>query len=141
MKGHSKQKLTECTLGDNQPQICLKFPPRGKIRQNWRETLSFLALSWYRSMPRFHFLLSVLSVVKASANEETFLWKQNCVQDTKNVFGEFQKHILLARRRFCVFNICYVGAQTRKHLGNTKEALILNASRLFPRLCAQATYI
>ena len=43
------------------------------------------------------------------------------------------------RRKFCVFNICCVGSQTRKHFGNTEEALIFNVSRLFLRLRAKAT--
>ena len=59
----------------------------------------------------------------------------------KNVFGKFQKHFLLPRCRFCVFNICCMGEQTRNHLGNTEEALTLNASRMFPRLRTQATYL
>ena len=58
----------------------------------------------------------------------------------KNVFGNFQKHSLLSRRRFCVFNICCVGAQTRKHLGNTETTLIFNVSPLFPRLLTHAKY-
>ena len=49
----------------------------------------------------------------------------------KNVFGKFPKHILLSRHRFCVFNVCCMESQTRKHLGNTEEALTLNVSRLF----------
>ena len=57
--------------------------------------------------------------VKACANDEALLQKEDCVQDSKNVFGKFQKHFLLSRRRFCVFNIYYVGLQTRKHLRNT----------------------
>ena len=61
--------------------------------------------------------------------------------DAINVFGKFQKHFLLPRRRFCVFNICCVGEQTRNHLGNTEETLTLNVSRMFPRLRTQATYL
>ena len=57
----------------------------------------------------------------------------------KNVFGKFQNHCLLLIRRFCVFNICCVGEQTRNHLGNTEETLTLNVSRMFPRLRPQAT--
>ena len=55
----------------------------------------------------------------------------------KNVFGKFQKHFLLPRRRFCVFNICCVGEQTRNHLENTEETV----SRMFPCLHTQATYL
>ena len=66
--------------------------------------------------------------------------KQNRVQDTKNVFGKFEKHFLFSKRRFCVLNICCVEVQTRKHLGNTEETLTLNVSRLFPHLCPQTTY-
>ena len=47
----------------------------------------------------------------------------------KNGFGKLQKHFLLSRRRFCVFNICCVRTRTRKHLGNAEETL--NVSRLF----------
>ena len=43
------------------------------------------------------------------------------------------------RRKFCVFNMCCVGSQTRKHFRNTEEALIFNVSRLFLRLRAKAT--
>ena len=78
--------------------------------------------------------------LKVDANEETLLQKENCVQDAKKVFGKFQKHFLLSRCRFCVFNICHVTMQTRNHLGNTEETLTLNVSRLFPRLRTQATY-
>ena len=78
--------------------------------------------------------------LKAGANKETLLWKQKCVQDAKNVFEKFQKHFLLSRRRFCVFNIYCVGEQTRNHLGNNEETLTLNVSRMFPRLRTQATY-
>ena len=39
----------------------------------------------------------------------------------------------------CRWHGC-VGSQTRKHLGNTEEALTLNVSQLFPRLCAKTTY-
>ena len=78
--------------------------------------------------------------LNAGANKETLLRKQSCVQDAKSVFGKFQKHFLLSRRRFCVFNIRCVGVQTRKHLVNTGETLTLNVSRLFPRLRPQATY-
>ena len=63
------------------------------------------------------------------------------VQDAENIFGKFQKHFLLPRRRFCVFNICCVGQQTRNHLGNTEETLTLNVSQMFPRLGTQATYL
>ena len=80
------------------------------------------------------------SMFKAGANEKTLLQKQNWVQDAKNVFGKFQKHILVSGRRFCVFNICCVGSQTRKHLRNPEEALTFNVSRLFPHLRAKATY-
>ena len=79
--------------------------------------------------------------VKVGANKETLLRKQKCVQDAKNVFEKFQKHLLLSRRRFCVFNICRVGEQTRNHLGNTEETLTLNVSRMFPHLRTQATYL
>ena len=58
---------------------------------------------------------------------------KNASRTQKNVFGKFQKHFLLPRRRFCAFNICCVGEQTRNHLGNTEETLILNVSRMFPR--------
>ena len=80
-------------------------------------------------------------VIKVGANNETLLRKQKCVQDAKNVFGKFQKHFLLLRRRFCVFNTCCVGEQTRNHWGNTEETLTLNVSRMFPRLRTQATYL
>ena len=79
--------------------------------------------------------------LKVGANEETLLRKQKCAQDAKNVFGQFQKLFLLSRRRFCVFNICCVGEQTRNHLGNTEKTLNLNVSRMFPRLRTQATYL
>ena len=46
----------------------------------------------------------------------------------KKCFRKFQKHFLLSRSRFCVFNIGCVGAQTWKHLGNTEEILTLNLS-------------
>ena len=59
----------------------------------------------------------------------------------KNVFEKFQNHFLLPRRRFCVFNICCMGEQTRDHLGNTEGTLTLNVSRMFPRLRTQATYL
>ena len=56
--GSSTQKPIECTLGNNQPQICLKFPPHGEIST---KIYPSLALSRYdRSMPRFHFLLSLV---------------------------------------------------------------------------------
>ena len=42
-------------------------------------------------------------VLKASANEEALLRKQNCVLDAIKVFGKFHKHFLLSRRRFCDF--------------------------------------
>ena len=55
----------------------------------------------------------------------------------KMFFDEFQKHFLLSRHRFCVFNV----AQKRNHLGNTEETLTLNVSRMFPRSSTQATYV
>ena len=81
-----------------------------------------------------------LCIVKAGANEETLTRKQNCVQDAKNYFWKISKTFLLSRRRFCVFNICYIGAQTRKHLGNTEETLASNVSRLFLHLRTQAIH-
>ena len=58
----------------------------------------------------------------------------------KNVSGKFQKYFLLSRRKFCVFNICCLLAQTKNHLANTEETLPSNVSRLFPLLRTQATY-
>ena len=58
----------------------------------------------------------------------------------KNDFGKYQKHFLLSRPRFCMLGICCVGAQTRKHLGNTEEKMTSNVFRLFPRLRTQGTY-
>ena len=52
----------------------------------------------------------------------------------------FKSIFLLSRRRFCVFYICCVGAQTRKHLGNIEETPTLNVSRMFPSL-RTATYL
>ena len=78
--------------------------------------------------------------LKATANKRTLLRKQNCVQAAKNVFGKFQKHILLSRRKFCVFNICCLWAQTKNHLGNTEKTLTSNVFRLFLRLLTQATH-
>ena len=46
----------------------------------------------------------------------------------KNVLENF--NFLLSRCRFCVFNLCCVGMQTRKHLQNTEETLTF----LFPCL-------
>ena len=86
------------------------------------------------------FRISIM-IIKADANKETLLQKQKCIQDAKNVFGKFQKHFLLSRCRFCVFNICCIGEQMRNHLGNTEETLTFNVSRMFPRLCTQATYL
>ena len=88
----------------------------------------------------FKILVAFLTSLKASASEETLFPKQNCVRDAKNVFGKFQKHLLLSRRRVCFFNICYMGAQTRKQLGHNEEPLTSNASRMFPHLRTQATY-
>ena len=82
-----------------------------------------------------------MPLVKAGASKETLLRKQKCVQDAENVFGKFQKHFLLSRRRFCVFSICCFGEQTRNHLRNTEETLTLNVSRMFPCLHTQATYV
>ena len=86
-------------------------------------------------------LFPTITKLKVGANKETLLRKQTCAQDAKNVFGKFQKHFLLPRRRFCVFNICCVGEQTRNYLGNSEETLTLNVSRMFPRLRTQATYL
>ena len=66
---------------------------------------------------------------------------RNASRTQENVFGKFQKHFLLPRRRFCVCNICCVGEQTRNHLGNTEETLTLSVSRMFPHLHTQATYL
>ena len=66
---------------------------------------------------------------------------KNAFRMQKNVFGKFQKHFLLSRCRFCVFNICCIGDQTRNHLGNTEETLTFNVSRMFPHLRTQATYL
>ena len=52
----------------------------------------------------------------------------------------FKSIFLLSRRKFCVFNICCLLAQTKNHLGNTEETLTSNVSRLFPRLRTEATY-
>ena len=54
----------------------------------------------------------------------------NSAQEAKNVFGKFQKHFLLSRRCFRVFNIYCVETQTTKHLGNTEKKLTLNVSRI-----------
>ena len=89
----------------------------------------------------WHSIMKIMYKFKASANKETLLRKQNCVQDAKNVFGKFQKHFLLPRRRFCVCSICCVEEQRRNHLGKTEETLTLNVSRTFPRLHTQATYL
>ena len=83
---------------------------------------------------------SIENKLKAGANEGTLLRKQSFVQDAKNVFGKFQKHFLLSRRRFYVFNICCLRVQTENHLGNIEETLTLNVSRLFPCLRTQVTF-
>ena len=46
----------------------------------------------------------------------------------KKCFWKMSKTFLVSRRRFCVFNICCVGAQTRNHLGNTEETPTSNVS-------------
>ena len=52
-----------------------------------------------------------------------------------------QKYFLPSRRRFCVFNTCCMGEQTRNHLENTEETLALNVSRMVPCFRIQATYL
>ena len=97
-----------------------------------------------KSNPNFSTFLWVVEnviIVTAGPNKETLLRTQKCVQDAKNDFGKFQKHFLLPRRRFCVFNIRCLGKQPRNHLGNTEEILILNVFRMFPRLRTQVTYL
>ena len=91
-------------------------------------------------------ILRLQGMLLGYANEETlgkhsksvflqcFPCDSSFVQDAENIVGKFQKHFLLPRRRFCVFNICCVGEQTRNHLGNTEETLTLNVSQMFPRL-------
>ena len=69
------------------------------------------------------------------------LHKQICIQEARNVFGKFQKHIFVFfKSRFCVFNKCSMWTQTRKHLGNTEELLILYVSGMVPPLPTHATY-
>ena len=46
----------------------------------------------------------------------------------KKCFCKISKAFLLPRRRFCVFNICCIGEQTRNHLANTEETLTSNVS-------------
>ena len=72
---------------------------------------------------------------------ETLLQEQNCIQVAKNVFGKFQKHFLLSRRKFCVFNMCCVGSQMREHFGDTEDTLTLNVSRIMTRLHTLARYV
>ena len=60
----------------------------------------------------------------------------------QKMFLEYFKNIFCFQDAdFVSSTYAAVGAQTRKHLGNTKEALTSNASRLFPRLFAKATYL
>ena len=94
-----------------------------------------LTLNASRLFPRFHAKAIYL------AQTRKHCCGSKIVSRTQNVFGKFQKYILLSRHRFCVLSIYYVGAQRRKHLGNTEEALTLNASRLFPRLHAKAIHL
>ena len=65
---------------------------------------------------------------------------KNASKTQKMFLKNFKSILLLSRRRFCVFNICCVGAQTRNHLRDTEETLTLDVSRMFPRLHTQATY-
>ena len=66
---------------------------------------------------------------------------KNASRTQKMFLENFKKHFFLPRHRFCVFNICCAGEQTRNLLGNTQETLTLNVSRMFPRLRTQATYL
>ena len=59
--------------------------------------------------------------LKAGANKETFLLKQNCIQDAKNVFEDFKNIFCFQVRRFCVFNICCVGLQRGNIWGTLKK--------------------
>ena len=79
-------------------------------------------------------------ILKAGINEETLLLKKIVPRVQKMLLENLKTFFLLSRRRFCVFNVCCIGVQTRKHLGNTEEALTLNVSRMFPHLRILATY-
>ena len=48
----------------------------------------------------------------------------------KKCFAEILKHFQLSRHEFCMFSICYVGVQAKKHFGNTEETLNLNVPRV-----------
>ena len=54
---------------------------------------------------------------------------------------ERSKPFLLPRRKFCVFKICCLDTQTRKHLGNIQSQCFFSVSRVIPRLLPHATYV
>ena len=75
--------------------------------------------------------------LKASAKKETLLWKQKCVQDTKNVFGKFKKKFFASKMQI----LCLQHVAWESKRGITWETQTLNVSRMFPCLRTQATYL
>ena len=63
---------------------------------------------------------------KADANEKAVLRKQNCVQDTKNVFPNFQKHFFAFKMQ--ILCLQYMLREGANDLGNTEETVTLNVS-------------
>ena len=52
-----------------------------------------------------------------------------------------QTTFLLPRRKYCIFKICCLGTQTRKHLGNIQSQCFFGVSQVIPRLLPHATYV
>ena len=68
-----------------------------------------------------------------------------CVNVAHNVVWmskrERSKTFLLPRRKLCVFKICSLGTQTRKHSENIESQCFVSVSEVIPRLLPNATYV
>ena len=66
-------------------------------------------------------------------------WSQCCIEKQT---GRKQNNFLFSRRKFYVFNICWMGSQTREYLEKLKASVFfLSVFQMFLRLRNQATYV
>ena len=81
-----------------------------------------------------NYITYISSLLKGRSKWWSIVAETELRPGSKNVFTKFQKHFLLSWYRFCVFSICFLRAQTKKHLDNNEEKMTPNLSSFtYPR--------
>ena len=84
-------------------------------------------------------IIRIFCTIKAGANEEKLLQKQNWVQDAKICFWKISEAYFAFKTQILCLQHMLRGVANKETFENTEEALTFKVSQLFPRLCAKAT--